>query len=58
MNLPDDSPYGQTGGGHMWIVVGYSDYGPMVVSWGQEFQVSWSDFDAWETGIWSIGTTS
>jgi hypothetical protein len=42
----------------MWIVVGYSDYGPMVVSWGQEFQVSWSDFDAWETGIWSIGTTS
>ena len=58
VNLPDGFSDGQTGGGHMWIVVGYSDYGPMVVSWGQEFQISWSDFDAWETGIWSIGTTS
>jgi hypothetical protein len=58
MTLPDGDPYGQTGGGHMWVVVGYSDYGPMIVSWGQEFQISWSDFDAWETGIWGMGTTS
>jgi hypothetical protein len=58
VNLPDGFSDGQASGGHMWIVVGYSDYGPMIVSWGQEFQISWSDFDAWETGIWSIGTTS
>ncbi len=58
VNLPDGFSDGQASGGHMWIVVGYSDYGPMIVSWGQEFQISWSDFDVWETGIWSIGTTS
>ncbi|MGA3354848.1 MAG: hypothetical protein ABSD85_16950 [Acidimicrobiales bacterium] len=57
-NLPDGDPYGQSGGGHMWIVVGYSDYGPMIVTWGQEIQISWSDFDSWTTGIWGIGVSS
>ena len=58
MTLPDGDPYGQTGGGHMWVVVGYSDYGPMIVSWGREFQISWSDFDAWETRDMGMGTAS
>jgi hypothetical protein len=57
-NLPDGFPYGQDGGGHFWIVVGYSDYGPMIVTWGQEIQISWSEFDAWTTGIWGIGVSS
>jgi hypothetical protein len=57
-NLPDDFPPGETGGGHMWIVVGYSDYGPMIVTWGQEIQISWAEFDSWTTGIWGIGVSS
>jgi hypothetical protein len=59
-NLPPDFPPGggAVGGGHMWLVVGYSDYGPMIVSWGQEFQISWAQFNSWTTGVWSIGATS
>ena len=55
---PDGFPPGQTGGGHMWIVVGYSDYGPMSVTWGQEVQICWAEFDSWTTGIWGIGVSS
>ena len=59
-NLPPGFPPGggAVGGGHMWLVVGYSDYGPMIVSWGQEFQISWAQFNSWTTGVWSIGATS
>lgn len=59
-NLPPGFPPGDNpnGGGHMWLVVGYSDYGPMIVSWGQEFQISWAQFNSWTTGVWSIGATS
>jgi hypothetical protein len=42
----------------MWIVVGYSDYGPMIVTWGQEVQICWAEFDSWTTGIWGIGVSS
>lgn len=56
--LQDGYPYGQTGGGHFWVVVGYSDYGPMIVTWGQEIQISWSDFGSWTTGVWGIGVSS
>ena len=55
-NLPSGYPLGDgQGGGHGWILVGYSSFGPMVVSWGQEFQISWADFDAWTTGVWVLG---
>ena len=58
-NLPSNFPPGSgSAGGHMWLVVGYSDYGPMIVSWGQEFQISWAEFDSWTTGVWSIGATT
>lgn len=59
-NLPLGFPPGggAVGGGHMWLVVGYGDYGPMIVSWGQEFQINWAEFSSWTTGVWSIGATS
>src|SRR5579875_597544 len=56
VNLPSGYPLGDgQGGGHGWILVGYSSFGPMVVSWGEEFQISWADFDAWTTGVWALG---
>ncbi len=57
-NLPSGYPLGDgQGGGHAWILVGYSSFGPMVVSWGQEVQISWADFDAWTTGVWALGAS-
>lgn len=57
-NLPAGFPTGQgEGGGHAWLVVGYSSFGPMIVSWGQEVQISWAEFDSWTTGVWAIGPT-
>jgi hypothetical protein len=56
--LPAGYPLGDgQGGGHFWILVGYSSYGPMVVSWGEEFQISWADFDSWTTGVWALGAS-
>ena len=58
VNLPAGYPLGDgQGGGHMWLLVGYSDYGPMIVTWGQELQISWADFDAWTTGVWAVGAS-
>lgn len=59
-DLPAGFPPGgdAEGGGHMWVVVGYSSYGPAVVTWGQEIQISWTEFNSWTTGVWSIGATS
>ena len=58
VNLPSGYPLGDgQGGGHGWILVGYSSFGPMVVSWGQEVQISWADFDAWTTGVWALGAS-
>ena len=58
VTLPSGYPLGDgEGASHFWIVVGYSDYGPMVVTWGQEVQISWADFDDWTTGIWGIGAS-
>jgi hypothetical protein len=45
-SLPNGFPPGQTGAGHQWIIVGYSSYGPMIVTWGQEIQISWARFDS------------
>jgi hypothetical protein len=56
--LPADFPAIPGGGAHMWILVGYSSYGPMVVTWGEEFQISWADLNAWAEGIYSIGASS
>ena len=47
-----------TDGAHQWLIVGYSTHGPMIVTWGQEFQISWSEFDSMTTGVWSIGVSS
>jgi hypothetical protein len=56
--LPAGYPLGDgQGGGHFWIIVGYSSYGPMIVSWGQEVQISWADFDSWTTGVWALGAS-
>jgi len=43
------------GGGHMWIMVGYSSYGPMIVTWGEEIQISWSEFNSWTQYAYAIG---
>lgn len=58
--LPDGFPYGQSGGGQQWLLVGYSSYGPVIITWGQEIQVSWSDFNSWTLAgnVWAIGSTS
>jgi hypothetical protein len=56
--LPAGYPLGDgQGGGHAWLVVGYSSFGPMIVSWGQEVQVSWANFDNWTTGVWALGAS-
>ncbi len=50
------------GGGHQWLIVGYSAYGPMIVPWGQEFQISWAEFDSMGTPgyglVYSVGVAS
>ncbi len=60
--LPNGFPPGQTGAGHQWIIVGYSSYGPMIVTWGQEIQISWARFDSmtWfgQGDVFSITVTS
>ena len=43
------------GGGHMWIIVGYSSYGPMIVTWGEEVQISWTDFNSWTQYVYAVG---
>jgi len=43
--------------GHLWLLVGYSGYGPMIVSWGEEFQISWANYDAWTSGTWELTAT-
>ncbi len=50
--LPKGFPPGQPGGGHQWLIVGYSSFGPMIVTWGQELQLSWARFDrlTWSEG--------
>jgi hypothetical protein len=50
-------------GGHQWLIVGYSAYGPMIVTWGQEFQISWAESDSIAAvpgygDVWSIGAAS
>ena len=57
--LPAGFPGGLgRGGAHAWLVVGSSSSGPMLVTWGEEVQVSWADFDAWTTGVWAVTTTT
>ena len=57
--LPAGFPAGSTkAAAHAWLVVGSSSYGPMIVTWGQELQLSWADFAAWTTGVWAITTTA
>ena len=56
--LPANYPLGDgQGGNHAWVVVGESGSGPMVVSWGQEFQLTWAEFDAWTTGVWALSAS-
>jgi hypothetical protein len=49
---------GDQGGGHMWIMVGYSSYGPMIVTWGEEVQISWADFNSWTQYVYAVGVSS
>lgn len=54
-DLPADFGFDTTGGGwHLWLVVGDSNYGPMIVTWGTEAQLSWAQFNAMTTGVWVI----
>ena len=34
-------------GGHAVPVIGYNDKGPIVVTWGEEKQMTWAAYDAW-----------
>lgn len=57
--LPAGFPAGSTKpAAHAWLVVGYSDFGPVIVTWGEEIQLSWARFEAWTTGAWTIDTTT
>lgn len=57
--LPPGFPLGEgQGGGHLWDLVGYSSTGPMIVSWGQEVQITWSEFNTWTQGVWEIRASS
>jgi hypothetical protein len=44
--------------GHAWLVVGYSGYGPVVITWGAEVQISWAQFTRWTGDVWTLTTTS
>jgi hypothetical protein len=46
------------GGGHAWIMVGYSGYGPMVVTWGEEVQISWAEFNSWTQDVYAVGVSA
>lgn len=39
------------GGGHAWLIVGFSAYGPMVLTWGDEIQLTWSAWQAMTTNV-------
>jgi hypothetical protein len=47
--------WGQTStggrGAHEWDIAGFSTYGPMVVTWGTEFQISWAQFENVTTSV-------
>lgn len=54
--LPAGFPFKQdTEVGHGWLMVGYSSYGPMVVSWGREFQLPWAVAHRITNGIYQLG---
>jgi hypothetical protein len=58
--LPTDSLLngGSESVGHMWIMVGYSSYGPMIVTWGEEVQIPWADFNAWTQYVYAVMVSS
>lgn len=41
-------------GGHAVVVDGYTQEGPLVVSWGQTIQMSWDQWNAEVVGMWGI----
>jgi hypothetical protein len=57
-NLPADFGFDEFGGGeHLWLVVGDTNYGPLIVTWGTEAQLSWAQFKAMTNGVWAITVT-
>jgi len=46
------------GGPHAWVVAGTSPYGVMIVTWGQELNITWSQFYAWTWQVWAISLTA
>ena len=43
-----------SGGGHMVVVDGYTPQGPVIVTWGQELQMTWQQWELEAVGLWSI----
>jgi hypothetical protein len=41
-------------GGHDWDIAGFSSYGPMIVTWGGEFQLPWGEFEYLTTSVESF----
>lgn len=47
-----DLPVSWTGGGaHAWLIVGFSSYGPLILTWGDEIQLTWSAWHAMTTKV-------
>ena len=45
-----------SGGGHMVVVDGYTPQGPVIISWGQELQMTWQQWELEAVGLWGINS--
>lgn len=47
-----DLPFSwEGGGGHSWLIVGFSNYGPLVLTWTEEVQLTWAAWKAMTTNV-------
>jgi len=49
-----DPEHTEVEGGHCIILVGYSDIGPIAISWGSIYQLTWSFFSAYTDEVYAI----
>lgn len=48
-------PYAPAPGEHPVVVDGFTPTGPLVVTWGETFQIAWSQWASLADGLWVIG---
>jgi|GEM_PF-2243402 len=50
-------PFVPGSGGHMAVIDGFTPLGPLVVTWGATYQLSWEQWNAEIRSLWAVGST-